>query len=54
MKEDSDKTKEELIRELKNLRKDLERLKNLALNRFTRYCFYDKLTHLFNRAYYEE
>ncbi|MCL4376812.1 MAG: diguanylate cyclase [Actinobacteria bacterium] len=54
MKEDTDKTKEELIEELKNLRKDLERLKNLAQNRFTRYCFYDKLTHLFNRAYFEE
>jgi len=48
------KSKNELMEELSKLQKQLERLKKLARNRYNKYCFYDKLTNLFNRAYFEE
>lgn len=48
------KSKKELVQELSKLQKQLERFKKLASNRYNRYCFYDKLTNLFNRAYFEE
>ena len=48
------KSKKELILELSKLQKRLERFKKLERNRYNRYCFYDKLTNLFNRAYFEE
>src|SRR5665811_1239242 len=48
------KSKKELIQELLKLQKRLEKFKKLARNRYNRYCFYDKLTNLFNRAYFEE
>lgn len=54
MNENYKKTKEELVEELEKLKKDFERLRKIAGIGLTRYCFYDKLTSLFNRAYFEE
>lgn len=50
----NNKSKKELILELSKIQKQLERFRKLARNRYNRYCFYDKLTNLFNRAYFEE
>jgi len=47
-------SKKELLLELSKLQKQLEKFKKLASNRYNRYCFYDRLTNLFNRAYFEE
>lgn len=48
------KSKKELVQELTKLQKQLDRSKKLVRTRYNRYCFYDKLTDLFNRAYFEE